>query len=78
MGIPDLDGCLSAKQTHAVIEQFYTSNAWIEGRAEDQLNHVSSWKGVSKIAAFPDLHPGKYGPVGCAVLAGRGCVKTRV
>jgi release factor H-coupled RctB family protein len=27
--------------------------------------------GVRAVAAMPDLHPGKYGPVGCAVLADR-------
>ncbi len=54
-----------------VISRFYSSSAWIEGRAEDQLTHVSTWAGVSKIAAFPDLHPGKHGPVGCAILADR-------
>jgi release factor H-coupled RctB family protein len=54
-----------------IVTQFYSSNAWIEGRAEDQLQHVSGWAGVSRIAAFPDLHPGKLGPVGCAVLADR-------
>jgi len=53
------------------ITKFYTSAAWIEGRAEQQLNEVAGWPGVEKIAAFPDLHPGKYGPVGCAVLAER-------
>ena len=71
MGNPDMDGRLSAPQAGAVITKFYSSNAWIDGRAEDQLNHVSSWAGVRKVAAFPDLHPGKYGPVGCAVLADR-------
>jgi release factor H-coupled RctB family protein len=71
MGNPDMDGRLSAPQTDATVTQFYTSNAWIDGRAEDQLNQVGSWAGVTKIAAFPDLHPGKYGPVGCAVLADR-------
>jgi len=71
MGNPDMDGRLPALQTSAVITHFYSSDAWIEGRAEDQLKHVGSWAGVSQIAAFPDLHPGKYGPVGCAVLADR-------
>jgi release factor H-coupled RctB family protein len=71
MGNPDMDSCLSAPQTSAVITQFYSSKAWIEGRAEDQLQHVGSWAGVSHIAAFPDLHLGKYGPVGCAVQADR-------
>ncbi len=71
MGNPDMDGRPSALQTGAVITQFYTSDAWIEGRAEDQLRHVGTWAGVTHIAAFPDLHPGKYGPVGCAVQADR-------
>jgi release factor H-coupled RctB family protein len=71
MGNPDTDGRLSAQATSAAITHFYSSDAWIEGRAEDQLNHVGSWAGVSQIAAFPDLHPGKYGPVGCAVQADR-------
>jgi len=71
MGNPDIDGRASASHTDAVIAKFYTSDAWIEGRAEDQLHHVGTWAGVSHITAFPDLHPGKYGPVGCAVLADR-------
>ncbi len=71
MGNPDMDGRLSASQSDGIISNFYTSSAWIEGRAEDQLKHVSTWAGVTKVAAFPDLHPGKYGPVGCAVLAAR-------
>ena len=71
MGNPDMDERVSALQTGAFITQFYTSDAWIDSRAEDQLEQVAAWAGVSKIAAFPDLHPGKYGPVGCAVLADR-------
>jgi len=71
MGNPAMDDRSSAPQSHGIITQFYSSSAWIEGRAEDQLKHVSTWTGVTKIAAFPDLHPGKYGPVGCAVQADR-------
>lgn len=71
MGNPAKDGRPTAVQSDGIITRFYTSAAWIEGRAEDQLNHVSTWAGVTEIAAFPDLHPGKYGPVGCAVLADR-------
>jgi release factor H-coupled RctB family protein len=54
-----------------VITKFYTSAAWIDGRAEQQLADIAGWSGVHHIAAFPDLHPGKYGPVGCAILADR-------
>ena len=71
MGTPINDGRLSASQARGSITPFYSSGAWIDGRAEDQLNKVATWRGVTKIAAFPDLHPGKYGPVGCAVLADR-------
>ena len=53
------------------ISKFYTSSAWIDDRAEQQLKQVASWAGVQRVAAFPDLHPGKFGPVGCAVLADR-------
>lgn len=55
----------------APVHAFYSSNTWIEGKALDQLDHVAGLAGVSKVAAFPDLHPGRHGPVGCAVLADR-------
>ncbi len=53
----------------APIHTFYSSDAWIEGHAEDQLKHVAALPGALQVAGFPDLHPGKYGPVGCAILA---------
>lgn len=59
----------SAAPSGVAIHKFYTPAAWIDGRAEDQLNDVARMPGVRAIAAFPDLHPGKYGPVGCAVLS---------
>lgn len=71
MGNSVLDGRASAVSGDGVITKFYTSAAWIEGWAEAQLEEIAGWTGVQKIAAFPDLHPGKYGPVGCAVLADR-------
>ncbi|WP_306145946.1 RNA ligase RtcB family protein [Roseibium sp. MMSF_3412] len=55
----------------APVHRFYSSKTWIEGAAEEQLDHVSEMAGVSQVAAFPDLHPGKYGPVGSAILADR-------
>ena len=53
------------------VTRFYSSSAWIEGKAEDQLTSVSTLMGMETVAAFPDLHPGKYGPVGSAMLASR-------
>lgn len=71
MGNSVLDGCASAVSSDCTITKFYTSAAWIDGRAEQQLKQIAGWSGIRKIAAFPDLHPGKFGPVGCAILADR-------
>ena len=61
---PKVDGC-------APIHVFASSKSWIEGNATLQLQQVAGLPGVRAVAAMPDLHPGKYGPVGCAVLADR-------
>lgn len=55
----------------APVHSFYTSRSWIEGNAVQQLETVAALPGVTAVAAMPDLHPGKYGPVGCAVLSGQ-------
>ena len=61
---PEVDG-------RAPIHVFASSRSWIEGNATLQLDHVAGLPGVQAVAAMPDLHPGKYGPVGCAILADR-------
>lgn len=53
------------------IHSFYSSHAWVEGAATRQLSEVAALPGVRAIAAMPDLHPGKYGPAGCAILSER-------
>lgn len=55
----------------ARISRFYSPEAWIDGRAEDQLAQVAAWPGMMAVAGFPDLHPGRFGPVGAAFLADR-------
>lgn len=55
----------------APIHIFASSKSWIEGNATLQLEHVAGLPGVRAVAAMPDLHPGKYGPVGCAILSER-------
>ncbi len=60
-----------ARAVGARISTFYTGDTWIEGRAEDQLAQVAGWPGMQAVAAFPDLHPGRFGPVGAAFLADR-------
>jgi release factor H-coupled RctB family protein len=61
---PAVDGC-------APVHIFASSKSWIEGNATLQLQQIAGLPGVRAVAAMPDLHPGKYGPVGCAVLANR-------
>lgn len=52
------------------ISRFYPPDAWIEGSAEKQLNDLAaSSDAITRIAAMPDLHPGKYGPVGIGMLS---------
>ena len=68
MGNPTADG---APGGAANVHTFYSAGSWVEGSAIDQLQQVAALPGVRQVAAFPDLHPGKYGPVGCAVLADR-------
>ncbi len=57
-----------APQSAAPISRFYTQKSWVDGKAETQLAALWHKGGILKIAAFPDLHPGKYGPVGAAIL----------
>jgi release factor H-coupled RctB family protein len=53
----------------APIHSFYSPRSWIEGNAIQQVETLAALPGVKSVAAMPDLHPGKYGPVGCAMLA---------
>lgn len=68
MGNPHIGETRAAR---ARISTFYSRETWIEGRAEDQLAQVARWPGMEAVAGFPDLHPGRYGPVGAAFLADR-------
>jgi release factor H-coupled RctB family protein len=65
--LPDTGG--PAVDGRAPIHSFYSANAWIEGDATRQLGQVAAEPGILAVAAMPDLHPGKYGPVGCAILS---------
>src|SRR6187402_2011769 len=57
--------------SRAPIHAFYSTQSWIEGDATRQLEQVAALPGIKAVAGMPDLHPGKYGPVGCAILADR-------
>ena len=70
MGTSLKDG-RSADDASATVHHFYSQKSWIEGKATEQLEQVTRLRGVHAVAAFPDLHPGKFGPVGCAILSER-------
>lgn len=55
----------------AIINRYYGDRSWIEGDAERQLDEVAALPGVISVSAFPDLHPGKNGPVGIALSSRR-------
>lgn len=60
-----------ASSRDRAISRFYSAATWIEGAAEKQLHDVAALAGMMSVAAFPDLHPGKYGPVGMAARSDR-------
>ena len=49
------------------ISLFTTPSSWIEGESLRQLERVAALPGMVRVAGFPDLHPGKGGPVGAAM-----------
>ncbi|WHS30095.1 RNA ligase RtcB family protein [Brucella sp. NM4] len=55
----------------ATIRRYYSEQSWIEGEALRQLEEMSRLDGAKALAAFPDLHPGKYGATGVALLSHR-------
>lgn len=62
-------GTLSEVDGHAPVHAYYSPQSWIEGTAVSQAEHVAGLPGVCQVATMPDLHAGKYGPVGCSILA---------
>jgi release factor H-coupled RctB family protein len=62
----DAGGC-----TPATLRRFYSDQSWIEGEALRQLSEMTQLDGALTLAAFPDLHPGKYGATGVALLSQR-------
>jgi len=52
----------------AAVRLFASSRSWIEGEALRQLYAVAKLEGVRLAVGFPDLHPGKGGPVGAAFV----------
>lgn len=66
-----LSAPLSPVATPARIHTFFSAKSWIEGSALAQLDEMARLAGARDLAAFPDLHPGKHGATGVALLADR-------
>lgn len=73
MGIHDesISSPIAGVAAPAILRHFYTNKTWMEGETLRQLNDIAQLNGAITVAAFPDLHPGKYGPTGMALLAER-------
>lgn len=68
--MPGKSECIGTEGTAMTnnISLFTTSSSWIEGESIRQLERVASLPGMLRVAGFPDMHPGKGGPVGAAML----------
>lgn len=60
-----------AAATSGRITHYFTNAAWIDGRATQQLAATAGLSGMIAVAGYPDLHPGRAGPIGVAFLADR-------
>ena len=69
MGTPNLRQASAGDP--APLRAFYTDKAWIDGQATLQAEQTAHLPGMQQLALFPDLHAGKYGPVGMAALVDR-------
>ena len=54
--------------TETNVRLFASTKSWIEGEALRQLYAAAKLDGMRLAAGFPDLHPGKGGPVGAAFV----------
>jgi release factor H-coupled RctB family protein len=48
---------------------FASPTSWIESDALAQCHHVAGLDGMIRVAAMPDLHPGKGAPIGAAMAS---------
>jgi release factor H-coupled RctB family protein len=54
--------------TETNVRLFASPKSWIEGEAQRQLYAAAKLEGMRQAVGFPDLHPGKGGPVGAAFV----------
>jgi release factor H-coupled RctB family protein len=54
--------------TETNVRLFASAKGWVDGEALRQLYAAAKLEGVRLVVGFPDLHPGKGGPVGAALV----------
>ncbi|TDQ44140.1 RNA ligase RtcB family protein [Permianibacter aggregans] len=57
------------KNLSEAVSLIASENTWIEGTAIQQLHHVATLSGVTKVVGMPDLHPGRGYPVGASCFS---------
>lgn len=67
----DAEASFQSACVPTTVHHYFSSKSWIEGAALEQLDKMANLSGVKALAAFPDLHPGKYGATGVALLSNR-------
>jgi len=58
----------STNPSAASVRLFASARSWIEGEALRQFYAAARLEGIRLAVGFPDLHPGKSGPVGAAFV----------
>jgi release factor H-coupled RctB family protein len=54
--------------TKCNVRVFASARNWVEGKALTQLYAAAKLEGARRVAGFPDLQPGKGGPIGAAFV----------
>lgn len=62
---------MSISPSAAPVAAFFGHRLDADGRSWDQLRTLAALPSVAQVAALPDIHPGRYGPVGVAFWADR-------
>jgi len=67
-GFPGKKGSMNTL-TETKVRLFASAKSWVAGEALRQLYAAAKLEGMRLAVGFPDLHPGKGGPVGAAFVA---------
>ena len=60
---------MSSEHSVGTVRVFASEQSWIESEAVEQCRQVAALPNMVHVAGQPDLHPGKGGPIGAAMLS---------